>query len=111
MEEQSRRRNQQGTASAQSRAEAWFDNDRQRYTYEDEKRDQRLALATFYYSTGGDNWENNTNWLSYDVDEVQKLFSGVPAAPNAMLVVSLVYILVILFLLVRMVFESRTGLR
>ncbi|CAB9517950.1 Leucine Rich Repeat [Seminavis robusta] len=30
---------------------------------------QRFILATLYYSTGGDRWFSNTNWLNYSVHE------------------------------------------
>lgn len=32
--------------------------------YSDERKIQRYSLATLYYSTNGDEWENNTGWLS-----------------------------------------------
>ena len=32
---------------------------------------QQLSMATFYFATGGAWWLNQTNWLSYDVDECE----------------------------------------
>lgn len=34
-----------------------------------EKTIQRYAMAVFYYSTNGDDWTNNTNWLSFNTSE------------------------------------------
>ena len=35
-------------------------------TYSDDRLVQRFALATIYYATRGQNWTNQTNWLSYE---------------------------------------------
>ena len=37
--------------------------------YEKWRIQQRFALATFYYATGGDTWFKKTDWLSYSVHE------------------------------------------
>lgn len=50
------------SAAARWLAEAHLDN------YTDARKLQRYALATLYYSTNGDKWEDKQNWLS-DSDE------------------------------------------
>lgn len=52
-------------------AEAWLEADPNLDTYSEERRAQRLALAIFYYATDGDNWIQNTGWLSYDTNECE----------------------------------------
>ena len=54
--------------TAQAVAFNWLRNNTFLDTYSDEKRIQRYSLATVYYSSNGDSWDNNTGWLS-DVDE------------------------------------------
>lgn len=55
--------------SPQSKALAWLRNNTFLSTYGLPKRLQRFALATFYYSTGGERrWKNKEGWLS-DEDE------------------------------------------
>jgi len=54
--------------SAQFGAYNWLKNNTFLDTYSDEKRIQRYSLATFYYSSAGDTWDNKTGWLS-DEDE------------------------------------------
>jgi hypothetical protein len=46
----------------------WLSNNINLDAYSDEKRIQRYALATFFYSTNGDNRKRNTGWIT-DVDE------------------------------------------
>ncbi|CAB9502854.1 Leucine Rich Repeat [Seminavis robusta] len=53
----------------QSRAYEWIMNDPNRTSYPDWKVLQRFALAVFYYSTGGEEWNLQKDWLSYTVDE------------------------------------------
>jgi len=53
-------------------AALWQERDPKVSSYTEERNKQRLALATFYYATRGDNWLVNTGWLSYDIDEVSK---------------------------------------
>lgn len=50
-------------------AQFWQSGDPNQGSYSAEKNAQRLNLAIFYYSTGGDEWVDNTDWLSYTVDE------------------------------------------
>ena len=58
-------------------AEAWQLADPIYSEYSRGRNEQRLALATFYFATGGDNWTNNEGWLSYDINEC-KWHSGSP---------------------------------
>jgi len=57
--------------SPQSKAYSWLKTDPMLANHSTAKLQQRMALSTFYYSTGGDNWDINTNWLSLDVDECE----------------------------------------
>jgi len=43
----------------------WLEEDPRLDSYPLERREQRYALAVFYYATNGDTWYNNTGWLSY----------------------------------------------
>jgi hypothetical protein len=52
------------TASPQSKAMEWLENDPNLGNFSDEKRIQRYALATLFYSTNGDKWTENEFWLS-----------------------------------------------
>jgi hypothetical protein len=49
--------------SPQQQALAWLLNDTFQGYYNDEKLIQRFALATVFYSTHGDTWQNNSMWL------------------------------------------------
>ncbi|CAB9504842.1 Leucine Rich Repeat [Seminavis robusta] len=60
--------------SPQSRAYAWLMDDPNRETYPERKILQRFALATFYYSTGGPNWDINDNWMNHSLDECKDWF-------------------------------------
>jgi len=55
--------------SPQARAFQWLLNDPFVEEYPSWRIVQRFALATFYYSTDGQNWFNNENWTSYEVHE------------------------------------------
>ena len=59
------------STSAQSKAFDWMMEDPHLESYFDTewRIHQRFALATFYYSTGGDYWGNNNHWLSHDMNE------------------------------------------
>lgn len=57
--------------SPQSRANAWMMQDPNLDVYGVERKLQRFALATLYYSTSGDQWKNNHLWLDYEHDECQ----------------------------------------
>ena len=52
-------------------ADEWQKEDPGYPTYSNDRNQQRLALATFYFATGGSLWTNNTGWLSYDIDECE----------------------------------------
>ncbi|CAB9502853.1 leucine rich repeat [Seminavis robusta] len=58
----------------QSRAYEWIMNDPNRSSYPDWKVLQRFALAAIYYSTGGEEWNLQKDWLSYTVDECSWYF-------------------------------------
>jgi len=62
--------------SAQYRAFRWLSGNMYLSTYSDDRRLQRYALATLYFSTGGDSWSNNQYWLS-DLDECSYWFSRI----------------------------------
>jgi hypothetical protein len=42
----------------------WLANDPNLAEYTDQRKLQRFALATLYFSTDGDNWRRNDGWLS-----------------------------------------------
>ena len=50
----------------QAQAFQWLSNDTNLGLYSDLQTIQRFALATFYYSTNGDDWTRNDGWLSDD---------------------------------------------
>lgn len=50
--------------SPQSQAFEWLLTDPRLEEYSADRLIQRYSMATFYYSTGGDSWEENTLWLS-----------------------------------------------
>jgi hypothetical protein len=58
----------QAPSTPQNNALLWLSNNINLDAYSDEKRIQRYALATFFYSTNGDNWKRNAGWIT-DVDE------------------------------------------
>jgi len=43
--------------------------------YAPEQLLQRFSLATFYYATNGEDWNDHTGWLEYDQHECQWFFS------------------------------------
>jgi Leucine-rich repeat (LRR) protein len=59
------------TNSPVALAQAWQTSDPGFPSYSEARNEQRLALATFYYATGGSFWTNNTGWLSYDIAECE----------------------------------------
>ncbi|CAB9507488.1 LRR receptor-like serine threonine-protein kinase [Seminavis robusta] len=67
-------------SSPQARAYDWLLNDPNGTAYPQWRIQQRFALAVFYFSTGGEDWILQEDWLSYDVDEcswyVRKLVGG-----------------------------------
>ena len=57
--------------SPQSIAYRWLQEDPMLEEHSEMKRGQRMALATFYYATGGYDWTVKNSWLSYEVDECE----------------------------------------
>ena len=50
--------------SPQFSAFAWLSEDPRLTSYSEERRIQRYAMATLYFSLGGDHWIRNDKWLS-----------------------------------------------
>jgi hypothetical protein len=69
---------QDETNSPVELAKVWQSSDPWFPEYSEERNEQRLTLATFYFATGGNFWTNNTGWLSYDIAECE-WFSRSPA--------------------------------
>jgi len=57
------------TLNPQDNAFYWLAKDPRLETYSKERAVQRLALATLYHSTEGDNWKENKHWLDYNIHE------------------------------------------
>lgn len=55
--------------SPQAKAWEWLMRDPFLDAYPPYRIQQRYILATFYYSTGGPEWVNDTNWLNYGTHE------------------------------------------
>eukprot|EP00980_Cylindrotheca_fusiformis_P007640 scaffold1605_cov141-Cylindrotheca_fusiformis.AAC.3 len=51
-------------SSPQYKAFSWLAKNQNLESYTETRRLQRYAMATLYYSTNGDEWLNNKNWLS-----------------------------------------------
>jgi Leucine-rich repeat (LRR) protein len=51
-------------STAQNRALAWLSNSSNLDALDDARRVQRYALATFFFSTRGENWTSSEGWLS-----------------------------------------------
>jgi hypothetical protein len=68
------------SSTPQYSALTWLANNTNLDNYSNKQKIQRYALATFYYSTNGDKWNNKNGWLS-DADECKwynsKTFNGV----------------------------------
>lgn len=62
-------------SSPQVRALQWLSSDDSLASFSTERKKQRFALATFFYSTDGENWTNNDQWLS-STDECLWFTSG-----------------------------------
>jgi len=58
----------QNPSTTQNDALKWLAGNANLDTYSDTKKIQRYVLATLYYSTNGDSWNDNTGWLR-DSDE------------------------------------------
>ena len=59
------------SGSPQAKAYQWLVSDDALLSYPEWRILQRFALATFFYSTGGPEWFNATNWLSYSHNECE----------------------------------------
>ncbi|CAB9513123.1 Fibronectin leucine rich transmembrane protein 2 [Seminavis robusta] len=68
--------------SPQEEAFNWMTEDPNFWAYSDARRLQRFALATFFYSTHGASWTNNTNWMSYGHHECQWFSRDVRVLPD-----------------------------
>ncbi|CAB9528611.1 Leucine Rich Repeat [Seminavis robusta] len=56
--------------SPQFRAYQWLLEDSDHLpTYSDERIMQKFALASLYFATDGNGWEDNTNWLNHSIHE------------------------------------------
>lgn len=55
--------------SPQASAFEWLCGDPNLSNYSDGRILERYALATLYESTNGDEWKNNSGWLSYETSE------------------------------------------
>jgi hypothetical protein len=55
-------------STPQNRALNWLAGNANLDSYSNERKIQRYSLATFYFATNGDDWVQNTGWLS-DSDE------------------------------------------
>ena len=50
-------------------------------TYSQYRREQRFALATLYFATGGESWQDNEHWMNHSVHECDyELVYNIPAA-------------------------------
>lgn len=58
----------QTPSTPQNHAAIWLANNTNLDAYSDAKKIQRYVLATLFFSTNGDGWDNNTGWLT-DEDE------------------------------------------
>lgn len=54
--------------SPQNAGYRWLINNSDLETYSDTRIIQRYALATFFYSTQGEYWQDNTSWLSNEIE-------------------------------------------
>jgi hypothetical protein len=54
----------QTPSTPQNNALIWLADNTKLNTYSDSQKIQRYVLATLYYSTNGEKWNDNTDWLS-----------------------------------------------
>ena len=57
--------------SPQASALFWLGADYNFESYTVDQRLQRFSLASLYYALGGENWNDNTHWLSYDLSDCE----------------------------------------
>ncbi|CAB9504376.1 Leucine Rich Repeat [Seminavis robusta] len=57
--------------SPRSKANTWMWNDPLLESYPSWRQHQRFAMAVIYFSTEGDHWLQNDDWLSYEVPECE----------------------------------------
>ena len=65
----------------QQKAYQWVLQDPNITSFGDQQIVQRFALATFYHATGGPNWRNSDDWLSYQVHECDWYHTN-PSSPD-----------------------------
>jgi len=76
---QENRTNEAAPLAALELALNWQSIDPWLNAYPEARRSQRLALATLYYATAGENWTNNQGWLSYEVHECEWFSKSTPS--------------------------------
>jgi Leucine-rich repeat (LRR) protein len=69
--------------SPQAKAYQWIQDGPNIEQYSDERKQQRYALATFHYSTNGDNWTLQDDWLSYEVHECDWRSKWINVGPDS----------------------------
>jgi Leucine-rich repeat (LRR) protein len=72
-----RQRRRRRRRHLQEEAVLWQQMDPTLAVQSQDQRHQRLALVSLYYATNGDQWDDNTAWLSYEVNECE-WFSRAP---------------------------------
>jgi Leucine rich repeat len=65
----------------QNAAMVWLNKNERLALYTDEVKLSRYALAAFYYSTNGDGWTQNQNWLT-DADACLWFYTGSACGPT-----------------------------
>ncbi|CAB9516987.1 LRR receptor-like serine threonine-protein kinase [Seminavis robusta] len=70
--------------SPQERAYRWIRDDPNSEEYSDARKQQRFALATFYYASNGDKgmWTRQDDWMSYDVHECEWFSRWIRLGPD-----------------------------
>ncbi|CAB9506893.1 Leucine Rich Repeat [Seminavis robusta] len=59
-------------STPQSKAWQWLWEDQDSLvSHSNDRIKQRFALATLYYATAGNDWNNNTNWLNHSIPECE----------------------------------------
>lgn len=62
-------------SSPQAKAYQWMVDDPLLLEYNESRKLQRFALATFYYSTRGDVWGFNNGWMEYNTSECDEWYN------------------------------------